>query len=55
VQTVGGTQVKDVLAFERVRHVVAFMPLSGVVEQHAHIGTAFEIRESESLVATDDA
>lgn len=54
VQAVGGrAQVKDMLALERVGHVVALSGVAGVVEEDADVGAAVEIDEAEGLAAGD--
>ena len=55
VKAVGRAQVENVLALEGVRHVVAFGPFEGVVEEHADVGTAVEVGEFEAFTARDHA
>ena len=55
MHAVGSTQVENVLALQRVGHVVTFMTFSGVVEQHANIRAALKIGKSQGFVPADDA
>ena len=39
----GSREEKNVLPFEGVRHIVPLLLFIGIVEEHAHVGSALEI------------
>ena len=54
VQAIGRAQIEDVLALERVRHVVALGAFERVVEQHADVRATVDVGEAEAFAARND-
>jgi hypothetical protein len=54
VKAVAGRELERVLALQCVRRVVALEQVLRVVEQHADVGAAVDVRQAQALVPAQD-